>query len=133
MDRVVYCSFGEFYKFLKLSYIAMNLSTSKLKKIFSFAHDRDPSKQEFNPYRDWKAILSLFCAGLVLVAALDAYVFFFMQGNNARDAAPVSPSAELNKKGLVDALTLYGEKTRNFNALMASRTESYKEIPDPSR
>ena len=112
----------------------MNFSTQKLKKIFALRRrDRDPSKLEPDPYRDWKIILSLFCAGLIIVAAFDAHVFFSLQQEVIPEESTTATSTSLSRKSLEDALMLYEGKEKNFDALQNSRTDAYTEVPDPSR
>lgn len=104
----------------------------KIKGKWSHLWDRDTSKAEFNPYRDWKFILSGALAGLLFAIVSNVFLYFYVQSEDTVTADVQTDGLSLNQSGLNAVLKSYGAKTDRFNALLSNRTGEFERVADPS-
>lgn len=111
----------------------MSKNNFNLKKIWNRWTDRDLSKAEFNPYRDWKFILAGAFAGLILVVISSVTVFLSVRLAMPDEEISNEPSAvSLNKNGLEKMIQFYQTKSERFDSLASDRETEFQKVSDPS-
>lgn len=112
----------------------MNISLRGIKNIFTGHQDRDVSKAEFNPYRDWKIVLLFGFAAFAAVVVFHTYLFFSIQKDTfLKGSTAPAAEVELNRKSLESVIEVYKARAVKLDLLLNSRAESYTEVADPSR
>lgn len=111
----------------------MNISTKKLKRMFKELRDRDISKVETNPYRDWSVILAAAGIFFIISVVFHARMFVGVQRDSFLESfVPETKPLLLDRKGIENVIEMYDTKAARLDTLINSRAENYTEVADPS-
>jgi len=112
----------------------MKISIKKIGRLVRELRDKDVSKTESSPRRDWTIFLIIACLLFVSSAIFHIRMFLSVQSDAfLEDRILEDAPTTLDRKGIEDIIGIYAAKAERLDALLNSRSESYSEVADPSQ